>query len=68
MTIEMYCDRCGESIPADVIGGCRTRTGKKEFTFQLCAEHQKAFRAVIEAFCEHAPPRDVQPSLKGGPR
>lgn len=65
MTIEMYCDRCGELVPADFNGGCRVRIGKSELSFHLCSAHQVALRHLLTEFCADEPPRSVQPSLKG---
>ena len=64
MTIQMYCDHCGEKVPTDVNGGVRVRTGNRELAFHLCPEHQAALRDFITSFCGVDPPREVATTLR----
>jgi hypothetical protein len=63
MTIEMYCDHCGNLIEADKNGGCRIRLGKKEYSFHLCPEHQEEFLSRLYEFCERGEPSEVAATL-----
>lgn len=65
MTIRMLCDHCGEEIAADVNGGVRVRTGKRELAFHLCGAHQVILREFINDFCKKGTAREVSPSLSG---
>lgn len=68
MTIEMYCDRCGGHVDGSTLGGVRLRTGKKELSLHLCAEHQHELRKMVKDFAEKGIVREVSPSLKNDER
>lgn len=64
--IQMFCDRCGDEIRADVNGGARLRTANRELAFHLCPAHQKELRVLVDDFCTENAPREVsQPTLSG---
>jgi hypothetical protein len=63
MTIRMWCDHCGEEVPADTNGGVRVRTGNREIKLHLCPKDQQGLRELIASFA-NGKTVEVSPSLK----